>query len=131
MPRFRLGWLLSLASAAIGLFVADLVFSGFKLSLPFGFIWAVLLFAVFSAAFNWIVVRLLAEKANAALPLTGLLATFLALLVTTFITGALTIDGIGTWLMATLVIWILSIIVWVIPGPWRSARAATSPPAKG
>lgn len=131
MPRFLLGWLLSLASAAIGLFVADLLLSGFTLSLPFGFIWAVLLFAVFSAVFNWIVVRLLAEKASAALPLTGLLSTFLSLLVTTLISGALTIDGIGTWLLATLVIWILSIIVWVIPGPWRSARAGATPPAKG
>jgi len=127
MPRFLLGWLLSLASAAIGLFVATLLFgSNFDLSLPLGFIWAVVLYAVLSAIVNWAVLRLFSEKATAALPLTGLVSTFLALLLTTLISNALTIKGIGTWLGATVVVWVLSILVWLVPGPWRNARKAAA-----
>jgi hypothetical protein len=39
----------------------------------------------------------------------------------------LEIDGIGTWIGATLLIWIVSMFIWVIPGPWRTFKKERQP----
>ena len=44
------------------------------------------------------------------------------LLLTSLLTPGLSIDGIGTWVIATLIIWVLSVFIWVIPGPWRTVK---------
>ena len=32
------------------------------------------------------------------------------------------IDDIPTWLLATLIIWVISMFIWVLPGPWRKFK---------
>ena len=56
------------------------------------------------------------------MPLTGLVATYLALLLCDLLTRGLSIDGFWTWFWATVIIWLVSMIIWVIPGPWRRLR---------
>jgi len=125
MPRFFVGWLLGLAANAIALVVCWLLLSGFSLSFPIGFIVAVVLFGIFSAFFSWLVFRLLRDKGSSVVALTGLLSTFLALLLTSLLTSGLAIDGISTWVLATLIIWLISVLIWFIPGPWRAQRRET------
>jgi hypothetical protein len=45
-----------------------------------------------------------------------LVSTALALLVTDWISGGLSIDGIGTWLLAALLVWVVTAIVGIVLG---------------
>ena len=122
MPRFLLGWLLGLGGNAIGLLLAWLLLgSDFSINGPIGFIVSLVVFAILSAFFTWLVFKGLDKKAASIVPLTGLISTFLALLVTALLTEGLSISGWG-WLWGTVIVWILSMVIWVIPGPWRTYR---------
>ena len=121
MPKFFLGWLLSLAAAAIGLIICAILLPGFELH-PAGFVVSLLLFAIFSGFFTWALFEFLTKKAANLVPLTGLVATYLALLLCDVLTRGLSIDGFWTWVWATVIIWIISMVIWVIPGPWRKLR---------
>jgi len=122
MPRFLLGWLLGLGANAIALIICSLLFGeNFSFSSWWGFVVAVVVFAILSGLFTWIVLKFLLRHAGSVVALTGLVATFLALVVTSLTTG-LQINGASTWLFATLLIWIISMFIWVIPGPWRANR---------
>ena len=122
MPKFLLAWLLGLGANAVALVLCDIVFPGFSLSYPMGFIWAVVIFAVLSLIFTWISIKFLLRHAGSLIALSGLLATFLALFTTAVITAGLNIDGLSTWLLSTLLIWVISMFIWVIPGPWKTFR---------
>ena len=121
MPRFLISWLLGLGANAIALILAALIFPGFTLTIE-GFIIALLVFAVLSALLPWLVLKFLMRHAGSLIALSGLVGTFLALLVTSLLTSGLDIDGTWTWIGATLLIWIISMFIWVIPGPWRTFK---------
>ena len=124
MPRFLLGWLLSLAANAIALILASLFVSGFTLTSAWGFILAVVIFGVLNAIAGWGVSRSLRGRADALMPATGIISTFVALLLTTWLGSGLEIDGVTAWIISTVFIWLVSMIIWVIPGPWRAASRA-------
>ena len=121
MPKFLLAWLLGLAANAIALALCWALLPGFSLNLT-GFILAVVIFGILSVFFTWLVFRLLRGQGAPVVAFTGLISTFLALLLTSLLTPGLSIDGIGTWVIATLIIWVLSVFIWVIPGPWRTVK---------
>jgi hypothetical protein len=123
MPRFLLGWILGLGGNAIGLILAGLLLgSDFSINGPVGFIVSLVAFGLLSAFFTWLVFKGLDKKASSVVPLTGLISTFLALLVTVLLTDGLSINGWG-WVWGTLIVWVLSMVIWALPGPWRSYRA--------
>jgi uncharacterized membrane protein YvlD (DUF360 family) len=121
MPRFLISWLLGLGANAIALILAALIFPGFTLSVD-GFIVALIVFALLSALLPWLVLKFLARHAGSLIALSGLVGTFIALLVTSTISSGLDIDGLWTWIGATLLIWVISMFIWVIPGPWRTFK---------
>lgn len=121
MPKFFLAWLLGLAANAIALALCWVLLPGFDPDLT-GFIIAVVIFGILSVFFTWLVFRLLRGQGAAVVAFTGLISTFLALLLTSLLTPGLSIDGIGTWVIATLIIWVASVFIWVIPGPWRTVK---------
>lgn len=122
MPRFLLGWILGLGANAIALILCGLIFGDdFKFTSIVGFIVAVVVFAILSGLFTWITLKFLIRHAGSIIALTGLIATFLALLITSLFTG-LEISGTMTWVWATLIIWVISMFIWLIPGPWRGFR---------
>ena len=124
MPRFFIGWLLGLAGNAIGLILASLILPEDQFSIELfslSFFWAVLIFAILSALFTWIVLKFLIRNAGSIVALTGLISTFLALLITSLISDGLTISGWG-WIWGTLIVWICGMFIWLLPGPWRAHR---------
>jgi hypothetical protein len=119
MPRFVIGWFLGLVGTAIGLVLASLLLgSDFELNGVVGFFVSLIVFAILSAFFTWLVFKFLLRNAGSVVALTGLLSTFLALLVTSVFTSGLDINGWG-WLWGTLIVWVLGMFIWLIPGPWR------------
>lgn len=126
MPRFFIGWLLGLAGNAIGLILASIILPKDQFSIELfslSFFWAVLIFAILSALFTWIVLKFLIRNAGSIVALTGLISTFLALLVTSLISDGLSISGWG-WVWGTLIVWVCGMFIWLLPGPWRAHRKA-------
>lgn len=126
MPRFFIGWLLGLAGNAIGLILASIILPADQFSIELfslSFFWAVLIFAILSAVFTWIVLKFLIRNAGSIVALSGLISTFLALLVTSLISSGLSISGWG-WVWGTLIVWICGMFIWLLPGPWRAHRKA-------
>jgi len=121
MPRFFLGWLLGLGGNAIGLLLASLLLGDqFKFTSPVGFFVSLVIFAILGALLTWMVLKFLVRNAGSIVALTGLISTFLALLVTDLLPwGSLDINGWG-WLWGTLIVWVCGMFIWLIPGPWRS-----------
>jgi Na+/melibiose symporter-like transporter len=112
--RFIVGILIYLAAAAIGLGIAALLLSGVTLTTS-GFVLAIIIFAVLQALFLPFI-GAMADKRDSLLlgSAAGLIATFAALLVTDLITDGLDIKGIGTWIVATLIVWIVGLIAMVL-----------------
>ena len=125
MPRFLLGWLLGLGGNAVGLILAGLILgSDFHFTSVTGFVVSLVIFAILSGLFTWMVLKFLIRNAGSIVALTGLIATFLALLLTTILPwGGLTINGMG-WVWGTLIVWICGMFIWLIPGPWRNFKKA-------
>ena len=122
--RLIIGWLLGLAGNAVGLILAALILPDDMFSIELfslSFFWAVLIFAIVSAFFTFIVFKFLMRNAGSIVALTGLISTFLALLITSLISDGLSITGWG-WVWGTLIVWICGMFIWLIPGPWRSHR---------
>jgi hypothetical protein len=112
--RFLVGLCIYLAAAALGLWVATLVLSGVSITAS-GFILVIIVFAVLQALFLPFI-GVMADKRDSIFlgGAAGLIATFAALLVTDLITDGLDIKGIGTWIVATLIVWIVGLIAMVL-----------------
>lgn len=122
MPRFLIGWLLGLGGAAIGLLLSAVIFGdSFTFDGATGFVIALVIFAILSAILPYFILKALVRGAGSIVALTGLFSTFIALFITT-LTPYLDIDGASTWLFSTLLIWVLGMFIWLIPGPWRNFK---------
>lgn len=122
--RLIIGWLLGLAGNAVGLILAALILPDDQFSIELfslSFFWAVLIFAIVSAFFTFIVFKFLMRNAGSIVALTGLISTFIALLITSLVSDGLSIGGWG-WVWGTLIVWICGMFIWLIPGPWRAHR---------
>ena len=119
-----MGWLLGLGGNAIGLLLAALILPDdqFHFTSATGFFVSVVIFAILSGLFTWLVLKFMLRNAGSAVALTGLVATFIALLVTDLLPwGSLDISGWG-WVWGSLIVWVCGMFIWLIPGPWRAHR---------
>ena len=122
MPKFLMAWILGLAGAAIGLLLCSLIFGdNFKFSSVGGFVLALVIFAILSAVIPYFILKALVRHAGSIVALTGLFSTFIALFFTA-LTPWMNVSGFWPWVGSVLIIWVLGMFIWVIPGPWRNSR---------
>jgi len=122
MPRFLMGWILGLGGNAIGLILASLLLGAqFQIDGVIPFLISLVVFAILSGLFTWLVLKFLVRHAGSIVALTGLISTFLALFITSLLTSGLDINGWG-WVWGTLIVWVLGMFIWLLPGPWRAHR---------
>jgi len=123
MPKFLIAWILGLAGTAIGLILCKLIFGEDFTFTPAvgGFLLALLIFAILNAIIPYFILKFLLRNAGSIVALTGLFSTFIALFITA-LTPWMNINGFWTWVWSILIIWILGMFIWVIPGPWRNSR---------
>ena len=97
-----------LASSAIGLLVADWLLEGVTIdwSQWQGFVFFVLIFAVLQSVLAPWIATMARRYAPALLGGIGIFSTLIALLVAVFVAHGVTIDGLGTWFLATFIIWL-------------------------
>jgi len=109
-----------LASAAVGLIAADLILPGFHIEWRswWGFILAIVIFAVLQSVLAPWLARVTQRNAPALLGGIGIVSTFVALLIVVLIPGAgLTIGTPWwTWLLAPVIVWLFTALAtWLLP----------------
>ena len=107
MVRFLLRALVFLASAAVGLLVASWVVPGMTLR-PWGFVAAVVIFAVAQAILAPFFLKMASRYASAFLGGIGLVSTLAALILASLFSSGLSIRGVGSWVGATVVVWLVT-----------------------
>ena len=120
MFTFLLRALIFLASAFVGLVVADLLLPGFYLHWNdwWGIVLAVAIFAVLQSVLAPWLFKITRRHANALLGGVGLLSTFVALLIAVVIPAAgIGIDGPVAWIIGTLVVWLATALATLLLTP--------------
>lgn len=107
MLRFLLRTVVFLASAALGLAVAGLIVPGMTVR-PWGFVAAVLIFAVAQAILSPFFLKMASRYASAFLGGIGLVSTLAALILASLFSSGLSIRGLGSWIGATIVVWLVT-----------------------
>jgi Mycobacterial 4 TMS phage holin, superfamily IV len=109
MIRFLISIVINLAAAAVGLIVASLVLDDFTITAS-GFLITVVVFGVLQGVLGPFIARTAHRNAPALMGGIGLVTTFVALLITDLVTDGLSIKGTQTWILATLIVWLASLI---------------------
>jgi hypothetical protein len=118
MRRLLLNLVVFLGSAAIGLAIAAAVLDSFSITAT-SFIVDVVIFAVLQLVLSRLIPR------HLVLGAVGLASTFVALLLTNLISSGLTIKGVGTWILATLIVWVVTMLAsWALSRWVRPNQAA-------
>ena len=109
MIRLLVSFLIQLAANALGLLVADWVLEDVTVS-GTAFLVAVLIFTVVYAIAQPFLTQLALSSATALRGATALVATLIGLIVTSLLSDGLSISGGLTWLEATVIVWIVSLL---------------------
>ena len=109
MIRLLVRLLVVVAANAVGLLVAAALLDGMQLDAA-GFILALIIFTVVFALMTPFLASQLRNRRSAALGGVSLIATFVALLFTDLLSDGLSIEGIGTWIAATVIVWVASLV---------------------
>jgi uncharacterized membrane protein YvlD (DUF360 family) len=100
---------LSLLANALALLVASVLLTGFAIN-GLAFVVAVCIFTASTTILEPLITKIATQNAPYLLGGIALVTTFVGLLVTTLITDGLRIMGIGTWVMATLITWLATVV---------------------
>jgi hypothetical protein len=115
MIRLLIRTAIWLGSAAVGLLVAKLVLDDMSIDLG-SFLFVVVVFAALQAILSPFMAKVAVRNAPALLGGAGLITTFVALVVVDAISAGMSISGVDTWLLATLIVWIVTMLAsWLLP----------------
>jgi uncharacterized membrane protein YvlD (DUF360 family) len=101
--------IVAVAANAVGLLVAAALLDGFHLDAS-GFILAVIIYTVVFALMQPFLISQMRRRATSALGGVALFATFVSLLVTDLLSDGLNIEGFGTWIAATVIVWLAALL---------------------
>jgi hypothetical protein len=107
--RLLLRLVVFLGSSAIGLLVAWWLVPGVRLR-PLGFVTAVVVFTVAQAILTPLFLKMASRYASAFLGGIGLVSTLAALILASVLTHGLGIRGVGSWIAATVVVWLVTAV---------------------
>lgn len=106
-------------SAAVGLIAADLILPGFHIDWSdwWGFVLAVLIFAVIQSVLAPWVFKITRRHAPAMLGGIGIISTFVAILIVVLIPQAgLSISEPVAWFLAPVIVWVVTALAtWLLP----------------
>jgi uncharacterized membrane protein YvlD (DUF360 family) len=109
MIRLLVRTAVALVANAVGLLVAAAVLDGVRVEFS-GFVLAVVIFTVVFALLQSFLIAQLRRPGSGAMGGMALLATLVSLIVTDLLSDGFTIDGIGTWITATVIVWVAALI---------------------
>jgi putative membrane protein len=107
---------LVLAGNALGLLITSLLLGDDMDLSGAAFVIAVVIFTVLTLVLDPIVTSLAERYADVLAGGAALISTALALLLTEWLSDGLSIDGVGTWILAAVLVWVVTAIVGVVLG---------------
>jgi putative membrane protein len=113
MIRLLVSALLHLAANAVGLLVAATLLDGMSVS-GAAFAIAVGIFTAVQAVAGPMIRQAAIRHADVLLGSTALVVTFVGLLVTGLVSDGLRIDGVSTWVLATVIVWVAALLASVV-----------------
>lgn len=114
---------LAVAGNAIGLWLAALLLDDMEID-GAAFVVAVLIFSVLFVVLEPLIQKQALKNMEALQGSSALITTFVALVVTNLISDGLTISGAGTWILATVIVWLGTIIAGVLLARFVLKQAA-------
>lgn len=136
MVMFLLRAVIFLASAAVGLIVADLILPGFRIDWSdwWGFVLAIVIFAVLQSILTPWIATVARRNAPALLGGIGIFSTLIALIVVVVIPRAgITIGDplVLTWILAPVIVWLVTALATLfLPMSFIKKRVAERRDAK-
>jgi len=115
--RFIVRTAIVLLGNAVGLIVASLVFDDFSIDVT-GFIVSLIIFTVSVALMTPFLASTMRRNQSSSSAMGGvaLISTFVALVITDVFSDGVSISGIGTWIGATVVVWLGALLaVFILP----------------
>lgn len=113
MLRFLATTVLTLLGNALGLLVASWLIDGFNLSAN-GFVWSVVFFTIAQIILAPFIFKMAVDYLPALRGGVALATILVVLVLTTVFTGGLTITGVVPWILAPLIIWLVTILAGVV-----------------
>ena len=113
MIRLLVRVLLALLTNAAGLYIASVMLDGFKIS-GSGYVTAVVIFTVTTLVLRPLIVSIALRSAPAIMGGIALVTTLVGLMLTVLITDGLSISGLDTWILSTLIVWLCSLLAAII-----------------
>ena len=113
MIRLLIGFVIQLVSNALGLIVASWILDDVTIS-GAAFVVAVVIFTVVYAVAQPFLTQITARAVAALRGGVALVATLVGLIITALVSDGLSIEGAGTWIAATVIVWIVSLLGVVI-----------------
>lgn len=109
MMRLLATILLELAANAVGLIVAAWLLPGFSINV-IGFLIVLAIFTVVKFIAGPLMLKLSLQYVRQLSGGVALVTTFVGLFLTTVLTNGLTITGLSTWVIATLIVWLFGVL---------------------
>jgi putative membrane protein len=117
MVRLLIRIAVSLAVSAIALLIAAVVLDDFTISWG-AFIVLVVVFGLILFVTRAVLESVFRRDAGILSSLVGIIACFLALVITDAVSDGLDIEGVSTWVYATLIVWGGTILANLLFGRW-------------
>lgn len=109
MIRLLVRTVVAMAANAVGLLVAAALLDGVHLD-GAAFVVAVVIFTIVFALLQPFLLVQFRRSRAVALGGVALLATLVSLIVTDLLSDGLTIEGVGTWIAATVIVWLAALL---------------------
>ena len=113
MLRFLAITVLTLLGNALGLIIASWILDGFNLTVV-GFTWSVIFFTIAQLILTPFVLTMSLRYLPALRGGIALVTTFVVLWLTTLFTSGVEINGLATWILAPLIIWLVTVLAGVV-----------------
>lgn len=113
MLRFLATTVLTLIGNALGLLIASWLLEGFNLSLT-GFLWSVLFFTIAQLILTPFILSMSIRYLPVLRGGIALVTTFVVLFLTTLFTSGVEIKGVTEWILAPLIIWLVTVLAGVV-----------------
>ncbi len=109
MIRLMARMVLELLANAVGLLVAAWMLDGFSMTAT-AFVIVVLIFSVLKFVLDPLILRMSIQTVPALRGGVALVTTLVSLVITALVNDGLQIDGLDTWVLATLIVWLFGVI---------------------
>lgn len=113
--RFLLSIVVNLGAAALGLLAAKALVDGFVIPVA-AFLSVIVVFALLQAILSPIIAKAAAKWAPSFVGGVALISTFVSLLVSSWIFSDMKLGGLGDWIFATLIVWVVTAIATIVLG---------------